>query len=162
MKTFRLLLLVLLLLPTGLKAQTSGQATQQLVVWLTDGTKVYHDLADEPTTTFAGGALYINSATVAVSYPIERVLRYTYEGVMTAVAAPIVNPGEVRFTQGSDQMAFDGLAAGTRIDIYSPDGKLLRTQTAEQGQTAVVSFTGMPQGIYIVKAGDASYKFLKR
>ena len=67
MKAKILLLLTILFLPAVGQAQTGSESTQQLVVWLNDGTKVYHDLADEPVTTFENGALYINSAKVSIS-----------------------------------------------------------------------------------------------
>ena len=89
-------------------------------------------------------------------------MRYTYEGNIPVIGIAPVKDGEMRFSQGSDEMRFDGLPAGTRIELYAPDGKLLNTQAASQGQPAVVSLKGMPQGTYIVKAGDATYKFLKR
>lgn len=162
-KILLLLTLTILFLPAVGLAQTGSESTQQLVVWLNDGTKVYHDLADEPVTTFENGALYINSAKVSISYPIERVLRYTYEGVMTSISSPTVRSGEIHFSQGEDEMKFDGIPAGTRLEVYSSDGRLLSVQYApESGHTAVVSLKSFPAGTYILKAGDASYKFLKK
>ena len=59
-------------------------------------------------------------------------------------------------------MSFDGLPEGTRIELYSLDGKMLSTQQASSGKTAVVSLAAQPAGIYIVKVNDATYKFMKR
>lgn len=53
---------------------------QRLVVWLMDRTKVYHDLTDIPQTTFKNGTLFLNIDKVSISYPLEQVMRYTYEG----------------------------------------------------------------------------------
>ena len=143
-------------------ARAEDTNTQRLVVWLKNGQKVYHDLTDEPETRFNNGMLMLSTAKVSISYPIADVVRYTYEGTMTAINAPKVKPGEVRFSQGNDQMAFDGLTPGTQMQLYAPDGKLLRTQKAETGKTAVVSLKGLPSGLYVVKIGDASYKFMKK
>ena len=154
-----ILLSLMLMLSTGAWAQ---DATQRLVVWLADGTKVYHDLKDQPETTFENGALYLRTEKVSVSYPIEKVLRYTFDGHMPAIGIEVVKPGEVRFSQGNDQMRFDGLAAGTKLELYTLDGKLINTQTAANGQPSIVSLKDMPTGTYIVKAGDAKYKFLKK
>ena len=156
MKKQRLLpLLAALLLALAAQAQTSGQT---LVVWLTNGTRIVHDLADQPETTFQNGALFINSATVSVSYPLEQVARYTYEGEFPAVGIQPVNAGEVRVTQGKDAMRFDGLPDGTRLELYAPDGRLLRSLKASKAQPAEVSLKGLPAGTYIVKVGEASYK----
>ena len=137
-------------------------ATQRLVVWQKSGEKVYFDLNEEPETTFEGTQLVIKTNTTTVYYQLENVLRYTYEGTMTAIEGPKLKPGEVRFMQGSDQMAFDGLPDGTTLEVYSLDGKKLFTKQALGGQRTVLSFSSQPAGTYIVKVGDATYKFLKR
>ena len=137
-------------------------ATQRLVVWQKSGEKVYFDLNEEPETTFEGTQLVIKTNTTTVYYQLENVLRYTYEGTMTAIDGPKLKPGEVRFMQGSDQMAFDGLPDGTTLEVYSLDGKKLFTKQALSGQRTVLSLANQPAGTYIVKVGDATYKFLKR
>lgn len=137
-------------------------ATQRLVVWQKSGEKVYFDLNEEPETTFEGTQLVIKTNTTTVYYQLENVLRYTYEGTMTAIEGPKLKPGEVRFMQGSDQMAFDGLPDGTTLEVYSLDGKKLFTKQALSGQRTVLSLASHPAGTYIVKVGDATYKFLKR
>ncbi|MBP3227384.1 MAG: T9SS type A sorting domain-containing protein [Bacteroidaceae bacterium] len=154
-----LLLIAALIVCIAAQAQTSGQT---LVVWLTDGTRVVHDLADQPETTFQDGALYINSATVSVSYPLEKVARYTYEGNFPEVGIQQVNAGEVRVSQGADAMRFDGLPDGTALELYSPDGRRLQSLKAAAGRPTEVSLKGLPTGTYIVKVGDTSYKFYKK
>lgn len=136
--------------------------TQRLVVWQKSGEKVYFDLDEEPETTFESGQLVIKTTKATVYYQLENVLRYTYEGIATAIETLKLRPGEVVFRQSRDQMTLDGLAAGTVISVYTLDGRLIETQTATDGQTAVVTFANQPVGTYIVKAADATYKFLKR
>jgi len=159
MKKLLFIIMASLMIPAGLMADEN---TQRLVVWLSNGQKVYHDLTDEPETRFSNGMLMISTAKVSISYPIAEVLRYTYEGTMTAISNPKIKPGEVVFRQGPDQIAFDGLAAGTKVLLYAPDGKLIRTQKATEDKTTVVSVKGLPGGVYVAKVGDSSYKFLKQ
>ena len=105
MKT-RTLLLMLLLIAT----LSSLADSQRLVVWQKSGQKVYFDLTEEPETTFEDGNLVIRSSRTTVSYPLTNVLRYTYEGgTITDVGDVKMRPGEVRFLQNAEQMAFDGL-----------------------------------------------------
>lgn len=136
--------------------------TQRLVVWQKSGEKVYFDLAEEPETTFEGTQLVIKTSKTTAYYQLENVLRYTYEGELTAIEGTKLRPGEVIFRQGSDQMAFEGLADGTRIDIYALNGSLLKTQLVKGAQQTVISLAGHPAGTYLVKIGDTTYKFLKR
>ena len=68
---------ILLAMPVVANAQNN---TKRLVVWLTNGQKVYHDLSDEPETSFNDGRLWLETNKVSVSYPLTEVRRYTYEG----------------------------------------------------------------------------------
>ena len=136
--------------------------TQRLVVWQKNGEKVYFDLSEEPETTFEDSKLVIKTTRTTVYYQLANVLRYTYEGTMDAIDGPKLHPGEVRFLQGTDQMAFDGLPDGTTLDVYSLDGKKLFTKQALGGQRTVLSLASHPAGTYIVKVGDTTYKFMKR
>lgn len=159
MKTRLTITILLLMLAMTIGAQN---ATQRLVVWQKSGEKVYFDLTEEPETTFEGTQLVIKTTKATAYYQLENVLRYTYEGTKTAIDGPRLRPGEIVFRQGADQMAFEGLSDGTRIDVYTLDGKLLKSQTARGSQQSVVSLASQPAGTYIVKVGNATYKFLKR
>jgi len=158
MKT-RTLLLMLLLTAT----LSSWADSQRLVVWQKSGQKVYFDLNEEPETTFEDGNLVIRSSRTTVSYPLTNVLRYTYEGgTITDVGDVKMRPGEVRFLQNAEQMAFDGLQDGTILEVYTLDGVKIKTVKAQGGQRTVVSLADQAAGTYIVKAGEATYKFMKR
>ena len=158
MKT-RTLLLMLLLTAT----LSSLADSQRLVVWQKSGQKVYFDLNEEPETTFEDGNLVIRSSRTTVSYPLTNVLRYTYEGgTITDVGDVKMRPGEVRFLQNAEQMAFDGLQDGTILEVYTLDGVKIKTVKAQGGQRTVVSLADQAAGTYIVKAGEATYKFMKR
>lgn len=154
-------LLLVLLLGFVVSQTTMAQEKQQLVVWLTNGQKVYHDLSDEPETTFSEGMLWLKTKKVSVSYPLKDVCRYTFGGETDAIQSPSVRPGEMRFMQGKDAMAFEGLPEGTTLELYSLDGKKLSTIKAQGGQRTVISLANHPKGTYIVKMGDASFKFVK-
>ena len=129
--------------------------SQRLVVWQKSGQKVYFDLTEEPETTFEDGNLVIRTSRTTVSY--------TYEGgTITDVGDVKMLPGEVRFLQNAEQMAFDGLQDGTILEVYTLDGVKIKTVKAQGGQRTVVSLADQAAGTYIVKAGEATYKFMKR
>lgn len=157
----RLISLLLLLVTATTVAWAQSDTAQRLVVWLKGGQKVYHDLSDKPETMFSDGNLWLKTDKVTASYPLTDVLRYTFEGPMTAIETPSVRPGEMHFMQGKDAMVFDGLPEGTTLELYSLDGKKLSTIKAYPGQQTVISLANRPAGTYIVKMGDASFKFVK-
>ena len=160
MKT-RTITLMLLLLST--LTSWADDETQRLVVWQKSGQKVFFNLTEEPQTTFENGKLVIRTSRTTVSYPLTNVLRYTYEGgTITDVGEAKVHPGEMRFLQNDDTMAFDGLPEGMRLDVYTLDGLKVKTVQAQDGQRTTISLADQPAGTYIVKAGGATFKFLKR
>ena len=159
MKKILFLLMALALLPTVARAD---DAAQQLVVWLKNGQKIRHDLADKPETRFNAGYLMLSTSKVSVSYPLTDVLRYTFEGDIPVVSVPSVKPGEIRVSQNDNAMLFEGLPDGTNVEVFTLDGKKLSAQTARKGQKTLVSLQRHPAGTYLVKVGDATYKFVKR
>ena len=159
MKKILILIVFALALPSAMNAQGESQ---RLVVWQKSGEKVYFDLDEEPETTFEAGKLVITTSKTTAYYLLENVLRYTFEGQLGPTTIAKVRPGEIKFSQGEDMMKFEGLAEGTRLELYSVDGKLLGVQQARAGEPSIVSLKDMPLGTYIVKAGEATYKFQKR
>ena len=159
MKKILILIVFALALPSAMNAQSESQ---RLVVWQKSGEKVYFDLDEEPETTFEAGKLVITTSKTTAYYQLENVLRYTFEGQLGPTTIAKARPGEIKFSQGEDMMKFEGLADGTRLELYSVDGKLLGVQQARAGEPSIVSLKDMPLGTYIVKAGEATYKFQKR
>ena len=158
MRTITLMLLLL-----SVFTSWADDETQRLVVWQKSGQKVFFDLTEEPETTFEGGKLVIRTSRTTVSYPLTSVLRYTYDGgTITDVGEAKMRPGEMRFMQNDNTMAFDGLPEGMRLDVYTLDGLKVKTVQAQDGQRTVISLADQPAGTYIVKAGDTTFKFLKR
>lgn len=153
-------LLILFMSLIAVASGTWADTQQRLIVWMKNGDKVYFNLVEEPETTFENGLLAIKTTKSTVYYQLENVLRYTYDGDITDVVGPKLRPNEIRFMQGKDQMAFDGLADGTQLEIYSLDGMKLGTMQAKEGERTTVSFQNRPAGTYIVKVGDTTYKFL--
>lgn len=140
----------------------SAQDKQVLVVWLKGGQKITHDLTDKPETRFSNGQLMLSTAKISVSYPLSDVLRYTYEGPSTSISSPKLRSGEIRVQQNAEEMLIEGLAPGIPIETYSLDGKLLQTQHSVSREPSLITFKGQPQGVYLIKIGDTTYKFLKR
>ena len=156
-------LILAFLLTFGAPAlMAEDEGSQQLVVWLKNGQKIRHDLADKPETRFNAGYLMLSTSKVSVSYPLTDVLRYTFEGNIPVVSVPSVKPGEIRVMQNDNAMAFEGLPDGTRLEVFTLDGKKLQTLTARNGQRTLVSLQGQPAGTYLVKVGETTYKFMKR
>lgn len=135
--------------------------TQRLVVWQKNGEKVYYDLEERPKTTFGEGCIVITTTSMSITYPLEQVLRYTYELQSTGVEST-ENAKPIRVSQQGNDLVIENLRQGTPVQIFSTDGKLLATQTVADERPLTISLATYPSGVYIVKANDVTYKMMKR
>ena len=134
---------------------------QRLVVWLKDGEKVFFDLTERPKTTFGGTDIIISTSTLTANYPLERVLRYTYEQKSSGIENSNVSK-PIRISQNDDNLFFENLHRGTHVQLFSTDGRQLSSYVSDGEKTIVISLSSHPSGVYIVKADDIIYKIMKQ
>ena len=158
MKKVLLLLLMALVLPM---VASADDETQRLVVWHKNGEKTYFELNEMPETTFEGGLLVIRSSKTTVSYQMENILRYTYEGVSTSITDLQPSERAVIIAKDGDGVTFRNLPGGSAVSVYSTNGVLLEQRTAIEGQPLTVSVAQRPAGVYVVKAGKETIKLMK-
>ena len=133
---------------------------QRLVIWQKDGSKVSFNLDEQPKTTFTADNLVITTATSTLNYPLVKVQRYTYEGGTLSVHE-LKSEGIVISHEG-DNIIAKGLAIGSTVAIYRIDGTQLLTKCSDASDRVMLSLGSLPSGVYMIKAGEITYKFLKR
>ena len=150
-------LFVLLTIAITMAAQADDRV---LKVWQSDGQVLTISLADEPRTTYSDGNLIITSSKSSVTFPLEKVRRYTYE----SAASGIDESKTVRaaFSRDGETLTLAGLKPGTAIYLYNVAGQLLRTIDSGTQPKVAVSVSNLPVGVYVVKANDVTYKITKR
>lgn len=81
----------------------------------------------------------------------------------SSVTAPSLPVGDApTFISCRDEIRIFGLADGSKITIHSADGRLVDTCPADGSMSpVVVPISGLTPGLYIMKAGTASFKFIK-
>ena len=135
--------------------------SQQLVVWMKSGEKVYYDLEEQPKTTFSGSNVVITTNTIEVAYPLEQVLRYTYENLASDIET-LLTDKEVYVSRQGDVITFQNLHSAQPIQLFSADGKLLKTYDVNHHPSASISLSAYPTGLYIVNVNGVTYKMMKR
>lgn len=138
-----------------------GMQAQKLVVWRTDGRKISYDLAERPKTFFTGNSVEIRTVYVTVTYPLQSVQKYTFGDLANAVQSPLDNQQTI-VRQQDGRLQLENLPAGTPVLVYDASGKLLSRLTAEQQTLIDVNLDSYPNGVYLVKVGDVSYKIAKQ
>ena len=138
-----------------------GQTEKRLVVWQKSGEKVYFDLADLPETTFEDGKLVIKTNQATVSYQLENILRYTYQGFVATGIEQQANDRTVTVSREADEVTFGNLPEGSTVGLYAANGMLLEQFKTNAGKTFTLSIRLRPSGVYIVKAGKETIKLTR-
>lgn len=159
---FSLAMLFPTLLPMGASAQGASPEYVEkttLVVELSDGTQSEYFLEDEPVLTFTDDSIVVTCNNDVVQFAPDNVVDYHFNTrrVSTDIReAPATNDAEPSFSFSN--ATFSGLKAGTRIMVYTIDGKPVKTITAGQDGTAKIELSSLPRGIYIIRTPNKSFK----
>ena len=139
-----------------------GTGKPRLVVLLKNGQKDYYDLSDTPVTTFNNGQLVITTASTEVSYPLADVQRYEYEGVSNDIAELAPEKGtDVHVFRDGNTLTLTHVQEGATVSLYGSDGQLLETITGK-GKPVLISVDSRPDGVYLVKTSNQTFKLIKQ
>ena len=139
---------------------SSTAKSQTLVVWQKDGSKVYYNLDHQPKTTFTTDDLVITTAQTTISYPLAKILRYTYESGSQGIDD--LKKQGICITHKDDEVIVTGLPQGKTISVYGADGKQLLSKRSDGSTRQVLSLSQLPTGVYVIKAETVNYKIMKR
>ena len=140
-------------------------------VFLLTSTGKYFYMKELPTLTAKDGE---GRFDVQVGDVTESGVRFVYfyrgategleEAVMAGISAPRVNSAEEQLTLTtpiSSQLSISGCGAATEAVLYSADGRKVGAAAVSNGQTTL-QVGNLNRGVYIVKVGRKSLKFMKR
>lgn len=147
----------MLALATSMVAKANDRV---LKVWQSDGQVLTISLNDEPRTTYSDGNLIITSSKAMVTFPLEKVRRYTYESMVDGIDEP--KTVRAAISKDGETLTLTGLKPHTSIYLYNVSGQLLRNIDSGDQPKVVVSVSQLPYGVYVVKANDVTYKITKK
>lgn len=151
MKRKRLMFLALLLVATGLRAQT-------LVLHHADGTTTDVELYTQPQVKFQNDRVLITSTVLNMDYPKADVLRFTYRGSEVTAVTP---RAEADCRRDGDQLVFRGVKAQDQVAVYTASGIRVPVRLTRRGTDAVLPLSQIPQGVYLLSVNGRTAKFTK-
>ena len=133
--------IIVLLFALGWANAWAEDKAPGIVVWMNDGTKTEVLFADMPEFTYANGyvTLQSNNPSTTLSWPIENLLKLTFENVTTAIR-------DVK-TTGLDILS-------DQMSVYDLNGKMVKKH--------IKSLSELPKGVYIVKDGNVTIKVVRK
>lgn len=160
MKTFTLLLTLLLAQPSAMLADQLNT----LMVITKDNVQHQFVIAEtKPEVTFEGNSLKVTCAKTSASatFALADVLRFTYvKSDGSGIDELTDDPADISFDKGT--LVISQLKAGATVDVYNTDGRLVQQLKARRSGSYRLSLSQLPTGVYVVKAGDTTYKIMKR
>lgn len=129
-------LLTFLLVSTFASASTSALYVKQKT-----GRTVSYSFGEKPVITYSGNNVIIKTSNIQMEYPMADIANISFTGTPTDVSSIKITP-----------LNPNGL---TRI--YNSNGVLIKCYSKEDS----IDFDSMPNGTYIIKDGDITYKIKK-
>jgi hypothetical protein len=115
---------------------------------------------------FLGGREYIltsDDADITIHYSTDMVRGIEFRKVYDPTGIDDIRTDDatgknLRFKVVGNTIEISGLAAGSSAALYSVDGLMFSSATADGNGRAVLYVTGTSGTIYVVKAGSTSFK----
>ena len=147
----------LLLILSLLSALSAYADEARVVIRQKSGGETVLQLDTNPVITFSGEDMVVTTSLTSISFPLADVDSYTASDGTTGIRPVVSAP---RFADG--RIIFSGLAAGSVVSVYTPDGRLISRQRADGSGRADISLASLPKGIYVVRAQDNSIKITNK
>lgn len=153
-------LMAMLLLPAqALLARVAEEHVTCMVLTLTDGTVNRFALTDAPVVTYEGENLVVSTGDEQFTTALSGISQLTFEQVPTGIGEMVEESQKPVFTPG--QARFEGLKNHATVNIYTIDGKMLSSMSANEEGTVSIDLSTLPQGVYILRTPNQSYKIKK-
>lgn len=151
-KLQRLTLAAILALGGTLSAHADG--FRSVLVTLQDGSETQINLNDKMTTQFDDTFVIFSDGNALVKVLRTQFYRMTFSTEL-GIDHLTADGKADGFSFNGRALSFKGLKAGTNVEVFATDGRLI-SSTAAEG-TYTLRLDGVPAGVYAVKVNGVSY-----
>ena len=132
-----------------------------LVVWANDGSKVAYALAEKPKITFTETDMIITAEAVDVNYPLDNMLRFTYEA-NDDTAIRDLKTDKVSFKLDGESLLFMDLSPNSTVSLHTLNGESVFSKTVQTAGEYSFPLSNLTTGVYLVTVNGLTYKIVKR
>lgn len=155
----RIRLILTFLLFCILQNAKAQDAFTHMTLHFNNDEQIKFALAEIPTLSFSDSTLVIQTSSITVTHPLNKISHITYESGADSGIINIQSDKPIYEIDG-DHISFPYLEKGTHIDIYTVQGtNVLNTQIQESGEYGF-PVSALGRGIYIVKLNNLSFKIV--
>lgn len=146
-------------------AQTTDQSGSSITIERLSGKDLTFALAQVGKLTFANDSVYLmdREGVVLGKEAQNQTQKIVFGESKIPLAASEVPDNLLRVYPNptADHLIVSGLEDGATLRVYTRDGKLLETATA-QGNTATLQVSHLSQGTYLLQINTTVVKFIKQ
>ena len=137
-----------------------SQEQNSMLVFLKDGTQLTFYIETSPRITFSDKNLKVVSTVTTAEIARENILRFEF------ASTPFLSVDKVScnndFSIEGNFVVVNSLAPNAQVQVYTINGSLIFTSSADSNGIAGLQFSDYPSGIYIIRYNDNSIKFIKK
>lgn len=130
-------------------------------VWTKSGKRIAYSLSEHPVVTYLETDLVLTTTHLTVNYPLAELHKFTFGTVTTAIeSTSIQSDGQMRMH--GETLHISGFCPKESVSVYSIEGKKVLDTTTNSEGSVTIDINSLATGIYVVKTGSITHKFIKK
>ena len=147
-----------------------GETVDEFTLWYTldIGGTVSYKLSEKPQVRLLGEETTVTSSRGVATFLTKDIWKFTLSvGSSDPVGieetfAPVQTEAQPSISRESDALVFSGCRPGEPVVVYTTGGRLVSQYRIGDDGSLTLSLSSLGQGLYIVKAGSANIKIMKK
>ncbi len=147
-----------------------GETVDEFTLWhtLDIGGTVSYKLSEKPQVRLLGEETTVTSSRGVATFLTKDIWKFTLSvGSSDPVGieetfAPVQTEAQPSISRESDALVFSGCRPGEPVVVYTTGGRLVSQYRIGDDGSLTLSLSSLGQGLYIVKAGSANIKIMKK
>ena len=151
---------VLLLFLSLLSGFMYAQEELALCLSMRDGSSVSFFLNEKPQISFVADSVKVVSTATLAKVKRSEVLDIKFKMEATNSIEEISEKGT--FEIDGDFIRVANLKPSCIVKVFSVEGRVVMSQTADEDGSAVIPLVSLPQGVYLLNYNELTIKFIKQ
>ena len=140
----------------------TNEVPTHFILELNDGGKVTFLLDHNPRVVNGDEYILVCDLDDVIEYPLDNVYRYRMGQDDITGVEEIQNVTEGSIRPHAGMILISGFEAGAGVIVSDLGGSVLFNGSTGNDGNLTIDLSGYPEGIYIIKAQNQTFKFIKR
>lgn len=137
-----------------------------IFVWHYDGNYDAFSFSERPVITCDGRTVKVATSVTEIEFAEADVHKYTFsdseEPVITEIGSVSDDSPQPWMEYKNDRVRIQGCTPGSVLQVFTIDGRTCGVRKVSANGRAEFNLSGLPIGIYILKAETITYKIIKK